>query len=104
MANLGKKNGVFLARFRYLGKKYKRSLKTSDRKTADAAMNRIKDALHQLAINNKRVPNGVDPGDFIISGGTLEAPVRTTSSMHVPTLRAAVEEYKQNLAHLAENH
>ena len=104
MANLSKKNGVFLARFRYLGKEYKRSLKTSDRKDADAAMHRIEDALHQLAINNKRVPKGVDPGDFIVSGGTLEAPTVAVRPGNVPTLQAALEEYKQNLGHLAENH
>jgi integrase len=104
MANLGKKNGVYLARFRYLDKEYKRSLKTTDRKTAEGALFRIQDALHQLAINNKRVPQGVDPGDFIFSGGTLEAPVVIVRPAKVPTLQAAIEEYKQNLGHLAENH
>ena len=37
MANLGQKNSVYLARFRFQGKEYKRSLKTSDRKNAEAA-------------------------------------------------------------------
>jgi hypothetical protein len=41
MANLGKKNGTYLARFRFQGTEYKRSLKTTDRKAADAAMHRV---------------------------------------------------------------
>ena len=50
MANLGKKNGIYLARFRYNGKEYKKSLKTTDHKTAEAAMHRVEDALYRLAI------------------------------------------------------
>ena len=50
MANLGTKNGVFIARFRFLGKEYKRSLKTADRGHAVAALRRVEDALHWLAI------------------------------------------------------
>ena len=45
MANLGMKNGVYLARFRYRGKEFKKSLKTGDRKAAEGAMHRIEDAL-----------------------------------------------------------
>jgi hypothetical protein len=90
MANLDKKNGVYLARFRYLGKEFKRSLKTSDRQAADAAMHRIEDALHQLAINNKRVPSGDDPGAFIVSGGTRAASDTPVKPAKLPTLRAAM--------------
>jgi hypothetical protein len=52
MANLGKKNGIYLARFRYQGTEYKKSLKTSDKKAADGAMHRVEDALHRLAIHS----------------------------------------------------
>jgi len=74
MANLAKKNRVYLARFRYQGKEYKKSLKTTDRKAAEAAMHRVEDALHRLAINVINVPDGVDPGDFIVCGGTPTVP------------------------------
>jgi integrase len=43
MANLGMKDGTYLARFRFLGKEYKKSLKTSNRKAAEGAMHRIRD-------------------------------------------------------------
>ena len=73
MANLGKKNGVFLARFRFQGQEFKKSLKTADPDHARAALRRVEDALHWLAIGHLTVPAGVDPGDFILSGRTLEA-------------------------------
>jgi integrase len=103
MANLGKKNGVYLARFRYLGKEYKKSLKTTNRKAAEAAMHRVEDALHRLAINVLRVPDGVDPGDFIVSGGTLTAPAPMCQPRAVPTVAVAVRKYTENLGHLAES-
>jgi integrase len=97
MANLGKKNGVYLARFRHDGREYKKSLKTSDRKAAE-------DALHRLSINTLTVPPGVDPGDFIVSGGTLTAPSRQAKPRVIPTLAAAAQEYLGNLGRLAESH
>lgn len=71
MANLGAKNCTYLARFRYQGREFKKSLKTTNHDNARAAMHRVEDALHRLAIGLISVPDGVDPGDFIISGGTL---------------------------------
>jgi integrase len=103
MANLGKKNGVYLARFRFQGREFKKSLKTSDRKAAEAAMHRVEDALHQLTIHLIDVPAGVDPGDFIVSGGKLTAPVLAPPVQVVPTLGAAIQEYLDNLGHLAES-
>jgi hypothetical protein len=103
MANLGKKNGTYLARFRFQGKEYKRSLKTADRKAAEGAMHRVEDALHRLAIGLITVPAGVDPGDFIVSGGVLTSPVNRPVCRQLPTLATAVDEYLGNLGHLAES-
>jgi hypothetical protein len=101
MANLGKKNGIYLARFHYGGKEYKKSLKTTDRKAAEAAMHRVEDALHRLAIQIISVPGGVDPGDFILTGGTLQRAAPQPKSAKVPSLDEVVEEYTSNLGHLA---
>jgi integrase len=101
MANLCNKNGVYLARFRFAGKEYKRSLKTSDRKAAEGAMHRVEDALHRLSIRLITVPEGVDPGDFIVSSGTLTTPAPTLPAPRVPTLKEAVGEYTSNQGHLA---
>jgi integrase len=103
MANLGKKNGTYVARFRFQGKEFKRSLKTTDRKAAEAAMHRVEDALHRLAINVITVPEGVDAGDFIVSGGTLQTPEPQPRPRVVPTLEKAIGEYSENLGHLADS-
>jgi integrase len=103
MANLGQKNGVYLARFRFQGKEYKRSLRTPDRKNAEAAMHRVEDALHRLAVRLISVPAGVDPGDFIVSGGTLTSPAPAPGRRTVPTFGSAVQEFLGDLGHLAES-
>ena len=50
MANLGKKNGIYLARFCYNGREYQESLKTTDHKAAEAAMHWVESALHRLGM------------------------------------------------------
>jgi integrase len=103
MANLGKKNGIYLARFRYQAREYKKSLRTTDRKAAEAAMYRIGDVLHRLAIGLIAVPDGVDAGDFILSGGNLKARPTLRDQAPAPTAAAAMEEYLNCLSHLAES-
>src|SRR5882724_6536326 len=101
MANLGMKNGIYIARFRYLGKEYKRSLKTTDRDDADAALLEVQRAIHRLTVGILQVPEGVDPGDFILSGGTLAT--NHARSRVGPTLDELAKEFQSNLAHLAES-
>ena len=73
MANLGKKGDVYVARFRYAGKEYKKSLRTTRKADAEAAMHAVERAIHGLDHRDAlQIPLGVDPGDFIISGGTLK--------------------------------
>src|SRR5437660_810649 len=71
MANLGKKDDIYVARFRYAGKEYKKSLRTTRKADAEAAMHAVERAIHGLTTGMLQVPPGVDPGDFILSGGTL---------------------------------
>jgi integrase len=101
MANLGKKNGVYLARFRFQGKEYKRSLKTMNHGHAIAALRRVEDTLHWLAIGKLQVPEGVDAGDFIVSGGTLTTPAPRPQPCPIPTVDQAIGEYLENVGHLA---
>lgn len=104
MANLGKKNGVYVARFRLEGKEYKKSLKTSDPDQAAAAFRRVEDTLHWLGIHHLVVPAGVDPGDFVLSGGTLTTPIAEVPEPTRPSLSALMGEYRDNLAHMADSH
>jgi hypothetical protein len=71
MANIGQKGGVFHIRFRFRGKEYKKSLKTRDRSAAQAARRVVELTLHRLLTGQAQVPADVDPGDFVLSGGTL---------------------------------
>jgi hypothetical protein len=76
MANLGKKDGIFHIRFRFRGKEYKNSLKTHDEGAAEAARHVVELTLHRLLTGQAVVPDGVDPGDFVLSGDTLLKPPR----------------------------
>ncbi len=76
MANLGTKDDLLVARFLFVGKEYKKSLKTTRRADAEAAMHSIERAIHGLATGMLQLPGGVNPGDFILSGGTLKQAAR----------------------------
>jgi hypothetical protein len=82
MANLSKKGDVFCVRFRYRSKEYKKSLKTRDEPAARAALHLVELTLHRLHTGQLHVPDRVDPGDFVISGGTLLAPVERRPAVH----------------------
>jgi integrase len=93
MANLGRKNGVFLIRFRYRGKEYKRSLKTINRLDAEAAQSNVQLTIHRLLTGMTELPDGIDPGDFIVSGGTLVKVTELPAPVVYPTTAALIERY-----------
>lgn len=99
MANLGRKGALYVARFRYLGKEYKKSLKTTREADARAALHGIERAIHALATGLADIPPGVDPGDFIVSGGTIR---RAAKPRHrVPAVAAMIDDYLAGQAHKA---
>src|SRR5260370_34920658 len=100
MANLGMKNGIYTARFRYLGKEYKRSLKTADRDDADAALLEVQRAIHRLTVGILQVPEGVDAGGFILSGGTPATKKGRPNGG--PPLEQVAKELQGDLAHPPE--
>jgi integrase len=81
------KSGYYRICFRYAGKRVKRSktLKITDEGKAHARCAAIEETIRLLDSGRIRVPDGVDPFDFIISGGRLtEAPkvaVRATPTI-----------------------
>ncbi len=97
MANLGRKGDYFVARFRYQGKEFKKSLRTTNPTDARAAMHSVEQVLHRLATGQIQIPPGVDPGDFILSGGTLQAARRSRA----PSLNTLVQDYLASQAHKA---
>lgn len=102
MASIFLKDGVFVARFRHLGREFKRSLKTGDRRDAELALAEIVRAVHRLRVGLMAVPAGVSVPEFVLSGGTLAAPAPPAAPVAVaPTLAEAADRYVGNLAHLA---
>lgn len=101
MAHLTQKDGIYLVRFKHGGKHYKRSLKTRDRGEAKYALHRIEVAIHQLLTGQTEIPPGVDPGDFLVSGGTIKAPQRPPTIP--PTVDELIEEFLASQFALAES-
>ena len=99
VANLGRKGDIYVARFRYLSKEYKKSLKTSNVADARAAMHGVEQAIHRLTTGMMQVPPGVDPGDFILSGGTLKQAAALRAN--VPTIASLIDDYLANQSHIA---
>ncbi|WP_152050106.1 tyrosine-type recombinase/integrase, partial [Tautonia marina] len=99
MASLGRKGDLYVARFRHDGKEFKKSLRTTRLADARAAMHGVERILHGLTTGLIRVPDGVDPGDFIVSGGTVEAPHR--ARRRAPSVQALFEEYLGSQTHKA---
>jgi hypothetical protein len=99
MANLGCKGNIYVARFRYGRKEYKKSLKTTDLAEARKSLHGIERAIHLLTIGALQIPEGVDPGDFILSGGALKQAARPRT--RVAPLSALIDEYLASQAHKA---
>lgn len=101
MANLGQKHGIFHVRFRYAGKEFKKSLKTRDQTAAGAALRSIELTIHRLLTGLIQLPVEVDPGDFILSGGTLlRRPEPLSESVLRPATRVLTDQYIDSQKHL----
>ena len=95
MASLDQKNGVFVIRFRYGGKQFKKSLRTRDETDADGALHLVQHTIYRLTTGQLEIPPGVDPGDFIVSGGKMTAPPPAADPPTAPSLSLAalIEKY-----------
>jgi hypothetical protein len=71
MANIGLKAGIYYVRFRFGGQEFKRSLKVRDKDAAQAAKNIVELTIYRLLTGQLVLPPNVDPGDFIVGGGTV---------------------------------
>jgi hypothetical protein len=66
-------------------------------------MHRVEDALHRLSVGLLHIPEGVDPGEFIVRGGVPPLLPQFPRDGVGPSLTEAVAEYLDNLGHLAES-
>jgi hypothetical protein len=70
MASLFTKNRVYYVRFRCAGRSFKRTLETDSRTAAEYKQRQIDTFLDGLKGGHETVPNGIEPGPFIVSLGT----------------------------------
>lgn len=96
MANLGQKNGIYHIRFRFQGKEYKKSLKTNDADSAAAAKSSVELTIHRLITALIVLPTGIDPGDFILSGGTLQQSRKAPRKQNLPSTNQLICEHLES--------
>lgn len=74
MANINRDtaSGRFRIKFRYAGTEYQRSIKTTDRKAAEAVKARVEETLRLLALGRLDLPDGADVAGFVLSDGKRE--------------------------------
>ncbi len=92
MAYLSKKGEIFVARFSYGGREYKKSLKTRNRSAADAVIHQIEVMLHRLCTGQLALPTDADPAEFILSAGSRCSQPGRPASVGL-TLAKVVESY-----------
>lgn len=96
MASLRLRGASYHICFRFDGKQYDRSLKTTDKAEAECALHGIEQMLHWLHVGQRSIPDGVDPGCFITSRG-----IERTSKpeQQPPTVEDAVARYLSSCEH-----
>jgi hypothetical protein len=92
MPSLSVFRGSFSVRFRYAGKPFKRTLKTTDSDEAQASLHLVGVTLHRLRTGQLFVPAGVDVGEFIVSGGNVTLPAAPEPAA-TPSVGALIEQY-----------
>lgn len=94
MASLEKRTGGYRVVFRYAGRKYSRSLLTTQVTAARASVARLEDNLRRIELGLLSPPAGVDLCDFLLADGkSPEAPKAST----VPTLSRLCDYYFEQL-------
>ena len=89
----------FASAFRYAGKQYKKSLRTRDPAAAQAACHLVELTIYRLTTGQLYLPQQVDVGDFIVSGGTRTK----TSRMIALSLEGLIEQYLASRISVADS-
>jgi integrase len=91
MASLEKRGKRFRVVFRLGGEKYFASVKTTDKREAEACLARLDENLRLVERGRLTIPDGADVGLFLLSDGKLEQKVRVA---HVLTVGELVSKYR----------
>lgn len=82
-------SGRYRIRFYFLGREYKRSLHTKQRRIAMVSLGQVEETLRLIESGMAEVPSNVEPGAYIVSGARLrqeqrpQSPVRTVADLFV---------------------
>lgn len=85
-------SGRLRIRFRFGGRGFKRSLKTKDRATAEAILQRVEATLADLEVGRLRIPEGADVGQFVVSDGKVSSQVELPKVLTLENLFAIYQE------------
>ena len=80
-SSLERRNQTYYVNFRFDGCRYRRSLRTTDRRVAQAAVARLDDNLRRVELGFLELPDDVDVASFLLSDGlraTTEKSKRAT--------------------------
>ena len=98
MATLEKRNETYRIDFRCGGRRYRRSLKTTSERSANASLARLNDNLYRLELGTLVLPDGVDVATFLLSDGRVNG--RLTA--RAPAIRTLKELCGLSLASIPE--
>src|SRR4051812_12090513 len=76
--------GNKLVTFWFEGRQFTRSAGTRDQRTAEAIKARVEDTLFRLTKGYLSLPEGADPGEFILTGGQRVARTAVTPVAPAP--------------------
>jgi integrase len=77
MPSLEQRNGTYHINFRLNGRRFRRSLRTANERSAQASMARLEDNLRRVELGTLELPDDVDIATFLLSDGrTRKKPAR----------------------------
>lgn len=71
----------YLIRFRFAGRSFKRSLKTTNKQIAEAALSRLHETISMVTRGFLAMPPEADPVEFLLSGGKVQQKAKLTRTI-----------------------
>jgi hypothetical protein len=96
MASLEQRGNTYRVVFRHGRRKFNRSLRTKDRKAADACLARLEDNLRRMELGILELPVGADIATFLLSDGRVQR--QPTPSSRFRTLADLLDGYLSGIS------
>ena len=104
MASIHRQGKKYSVRFRHNGRNHRATVSTKSR--AEHVRQVVENTIEDLSIGRYSIPDGVEPGRFILSGGKVASPQQMPATLHeacsewVSSRRVAETTHKQNQTHI----